>query len=163
MALVCQDHLHDWAGRSFDRYNHWGDVLVLCNVGVLAAAACQHYVTADAWKTLLLLCLFFYSLRGLMALLTSCRCDANAQQRQWIIPGPDPEVWFLLSGHTALTLLGTTTLWASSAPAPWKYGSWGLSALVIFFQAATREHYTVDVLLTAFMVALAYVGYIRRR
>lgn len=157
----CKDVLHDLIGPSFSKYSHYGDALILINLSIMIVAALLGQIPRGVLKKSFVIGLFFVCIRLFMVLTTSCRLPDYTRNNRAVLSHDENDNWYMLSGHTINTLFITMTLWNSHLHWGWKYFSVMLSVLVCFSQASTREHYTVDILLSSFLAYLAYVGYIR--
>jgi len=156
----CKDVLHDFIGPSFSKYNNYGDFLILIHLSILIGAAALGQIPCGVLKKSSVLVLFLLCIRLFMILTTSCRLSGCYNKTRTVLSHTENDNWYILSGHTIVTLCITITLWNSHLQLGWKYISVVLSVLVCFFQASAREHYTVDILVSSFLVYLAYVGYI---
>lgn len=153
----CVDLVHEFMGKHITKYNHMGDVFVFLNVAILLYVIGTNAVTMTLIAKVFLIGLVLYFIRGLAATVTICDADTNRKYRP--ITSKD-NYWYLVSGHTLNAMLVTYLVLNSTVNDFVKYISVTLTLLVIFFQTATREHYSVDILLTVVIVHLALKAYI---
>jgi hypothetical protein len=149
-------------GKSLYQYNYYGDIFIILNMGILGIAILSGHVPMDILKMSLIWCIFLTCVRSLTAMTTNLRSDANTEQSTFL-SRKGTAVWFILSGHTIFTLLTTITIWNSSFPVLGKYISVILSIFVCFFQTATREHYTADILISMLLIYFIYIGWYWQR
>jgi hypothetical protein len=154
----CDDWIHRLCGEKMKEYNAVGDNLLIAQMVLGAILLACGYIPMRLAGRLLVLTIVFFVFRQLMAEITLCEADVNMKNRP--LTSSDPR-WFILSGHTFCTLILAYAIAVSSVD-PWvKVVGILTSVVVMFFQTATREHYTVDILLTAFVVYIALTAFIR--
>lgn len=155
--VQCTDVVHESMGRSFTQYNKMGDLFIFANLGLLILSICGHWILRPLVCNALMAALVLTCLRGLVAWTTQCKCDANTDNAT-MTSRPNNNVWFIISSHTMVSLMITSVLWFSpQVPLVVKYASVVCSALVALFQAATREHYSIDILICCVLVYLVMV------
>lgn len=154
---MCSDLVHRIFGAQFTQYNRMGDYLIFVQMLILAFITCTGRLSPKLVMYLVLISMVFYVLRQLCANVTVCMADLNMEHKA--LTSQDAR-WFIMSGHTFFTLLAAYAIQSSRVPNFLKWVSWGVSGLVMFFQTATREHYTVDILLTAFSVYVVLKAFI---
>ena len=156
----CTDVVHEWCGGGMKNLNHVGDMLIMMNMLILLFGFCQHCIDNNLAREYVFIVIFLACVRALMAFLTTCRSDCELNQKAWSTR-KNNDIWFMISGHTLITLVTTGFIVNSKFPDFLKFMSVIISVMVCFFQTATREHYTQDIVITAALVLLAMNSFIR--
>ena len=156
----CVDVIHEWCGIEMKDQNHMGDILILLNLFILLIGLFQHWVDYDLLREYTFILIFFVCVRAMMAFVTTCRTDSNQTVKAWSTR-ENNDIWFMISGHTLVALVITGFIVHSDYMDVLKFVSVLICVVVCFFQTATREHYTSDIILTITLVLLAMKSFIR--
>ena len=107
----------------------------------------------------LILCLFMYSLKKIFSYLTilpdpSGRC--HKKPWRWLL-GDCHDLLF--SGHAGIMFLFSFLLWDQLPSRSWKYTLLAYNIVVCFLIILSRNHYTIDVVVSFFVVYFIYHQY----
>ena len=155
----CVDVLHEWCGIEMQKNNNFGDIFLLLHFILLLIGLYQNWVSYKLLKDCVLIVTFLVCVRAMMALSTLCEADTYPFSKPWS-SRKNNNVWFMISGHTMKTVVLTLLILKSNFPSNMKMISVLLSFSVCFFQSATREHYSSDIVITMFLVLLAFVSFV---
>ena len=156
----CDEVIHEWCGIEMKDNNHMGDLLIILNLLILLVGLLQHWIDYELLREYVFILIFFVCIRGLMAFVTTCRADSHATLKAWSTR-ENNDIWFMISGHTLVAIVITGFIVNSNFPNFFKYASVTACVAVCFFQTATREHYTSDIIITVALVLLAMKSFIR--
>ncbi len=140
--------------------NNVGDMLIVVNLFILFIGVFQHWIDYELLKDFLFILIFFVCVRALMAFATTCKVDSQLKLKAWSTRANN-DIWFMISGHTLVAMVTTGFILYSEYSIVLKYASVLTCGLVCFFQTATREHYTSDIIITVTLVLLAMKSFIR--
>jgi hypothetical protein len=152
----CVDVIHEFMGKHLTQYNHLGDVFVIFNAALLCLGVGMNMVQFRLLSRIFFIGVFLYMIRALCANITVCDADTNRTSRPML---SCDNVWYIISGHTMFSLLATYVITKSRTPSIVQFLSIVCCLFVMFFQSGTREHYTVDIVLTIIIVHLAIRAY----
>jgi hypothetical protein len=154
----CRDIVHEWGGQKITEYNHLGDVFLFFNLAtllvVLGLNQCDYVLVTQV----LIIGTVIYFLRNFVSCLTICQANVNISRRPWM---SGDCYWYILSGHTIIVLLFTYIIIHAQTNTMLKMCGITFCFLTMLFQIISREHYTVDIVLTAIIVHLALKAYVK--
>lgn len=156
----CVDILHEWCGHGMKDINKMGDILILLNSLLFIFGYFQNWINYNIIIEFTLIMIFFTCVRASIALVTMCKANSHPTVKAWTTR-QNNNLWFMISGHTVGALVITGIIFYSEFPIALKVFSAILSVFVCFFQSATREHYTSDIILTICLVFLAMKSFVR--
>jgi hypothetical protein len=153
---ACQDVFHNVFGTDVTKLNYVGDIFVGIEALLLASLLWYKRIDAELAKKVGLIALCLFLIRYFIQRLTNCRANVNVQRP--LLSSSDR--WYILSGHTiAASLMAYLIIQAPNVPGLAK-GLAGLLAVgTVTASIITREHYTVDIILTFIIVYLAVKVY----
>ena len=152
----CIDRFHEMMGHNITKYNHMGDVFVFLNIALFLYVLGSGGVITSIMMSVFKIGFVLYIIRAIIASITICDADTNREFRPWT---STDNLWYIISGHTLNAMLITYIILNSQTTELVKYMSILFCILVMFFQSASREHYTVDIILTILIVHLALKAY----
>lgn len=156
----CNDILHGKIGKTFYKFNLAGDYLITVEMVVVLLILFSGNMDINITMQCVLIILFLFCVRGIIAAATTCSIDSNISSKPLFTDNGD-NVWYFISGHTASASIMAIIILHSSVPYSLKIASIILASLVCFFQAATQEHHTVDIVFTLILVYLCYSVFLR--
>ena len=153
----CRDVVHEWGGKQIAQYNHLGDVFLFFNLAVLLVVLGLNQCDYLLVTQVLIIGTVIYFLRNFVASLTVCQANVNVEKRPWM---SGDCYWYIISGHTVIVLLFTYIIVHSQTNLFLKMCGIMFCFLTMLFQIISREHYTVDIVLTAIIIHLALKAYV---
>lgn len=156
----CYDIAHQFYDTELKNYNYFGDVLLFCNIFIVVFGSLGGLISFNLLRQILLIIIFLSCVRAAMTLVTTCEAETNRDQKPFTSRNTN-NLWYIISGHTLLALCLTCLVWKSSYHPIIKGISLILSGLVCLSQIITREHYTVDIILTICLVFLSCQAFIK--
>lgn len=154
----CYDKFHVWMGEEMTQYNHMGDVFVFLNIAILLYVISQGSLNCQVGLRVLLIGSVLYFIRWVLSCTTVCDANVDKRRRPWTSTST---CWYIISGHTLNALLVSFLILNSQSGDFLKYSTVICACAVLFFQTVTREHYTVDIILTVLIVHLSIKAYIK--
>jgi len=137
-----------------------GDVMLFLNVVLVLVIVSRHRIGANMLYKTLVVYIMLMIFRQCAMNVTQCELDVYKMRRAYT---SQDYYWYIISGHTLLSLFLTFIVVYSSSFQWIKIFSVILSVMVMFFQAATREHKTVDILITLVIALLAMKAFLMKK
>jgi hypothetical protein len=148
--VICQDIVHNLVGTRYEHLNQWGDYLTYFNLFLLGFSLLHIPVPILQRSLLIFVCL--YLLRWGLLVTTKCDMDiAQSKPRPLLSPNHD---WFVLSGHLLTNAIITYSIWRGKSSSFVKNLSLLSTSLVMISMVMSREHYTIDMILTLVLLFL---------
>jgi len=146
----CEDVVHNWAGKKYEKYNHVNDILLCINI--IIAALHFRCIDVKLFKKVLPLLVAVYVFRQLLAYLTNCDAPVCTESRPTL---SSDQKWYIISGHLTINMFVTYLIINSTASMYIKYTSILITALIFIVGILSREHYSKDMVLTLVFVYMA--------
>jgi hypothetical protein len=156
----CGDPLHDFMGKPICNWNRIGDYLISIESLIFLLILFSGRMSIDITMQLILIMIFLNCTRGVLCAVTTCTIDSNISNST-IYSDDGNNLWYFISGHTMNATLIAVAIMYSTVPYSVKVLSVILTLLICFFQAATREHHTVDIIFTIILVYLSCLVFLR--
>jgi hypothetical protein len=156
----CSDPLHDFMGKNICNWNRIGDYLISFELIIFLFILFSGKINTDVTMQLILIMIFLNCARGIICAATTCSIDNNSSNSS-IYADDGDNVWYFISGHTINATLMAVAIMYSTVPYSVKVWSVILTLLICFFQAATREHHTVDIVFTIILVYLSCLVFLK--
>lgn len=148
----CTDVVQGWVGSGFSRYNYLGDVVVLVNLVILLISIGLKRVDQKILWHVTVIAAFLFVFRFLLAMVTTCEIDNNREYHSLF--GKD-HTWYMVSGHTVVSILVVYVLTLSDVPRIVPLLSSVLAVAAMLLQIMLREHKTCDILIATAITCLA--------
>jgi len=155
----CKDIFHGFIGDKIIHHNYLGDLFLCMNLLLLFLVLGTGLVNCALAIKVFIIYIVLFLIRLILSSLTVCDANVNKKCRPY---GSKDTYWYIISGHTLNALFVTYIIINSSAADIIKYASIILSLLVMIVQCLTKEHYSVDIVLTALIVHLSIKAYIEK-
>lgn len=153
----CQDLVHNLAGSQATKFNYMGEVFLVLELLIFLVLIGFSKVNIQQVKHFGTIALALYAIRYIAMQVTNCRADVNMAQRPF---SDRSNRWYILSGHTLVaSLVAYVVIQSRQVNMPVKVVTCLLTAAIIISQVVTREHFTVDIILTLFIVFLVTKAY----
>jgi len=153
----CQDVVHNLIGSQVTKYNYMGDVFLILELILFLVFIGLDKVDIQQVKHFGVIALVLFAIRYIAMRVTNCRADVNTTQRPF---SDRSDRWFILSGHTIVASFVAYVVFQSQGiNLPAKIVTALLTGATIISQIITREHFTVDIILTLLIVFLVTKAY----
>lgn len=155
-CIPCRDIIQELYGDKLHHMNYLADVFYILNVVLVLFVIGMGQVnkTFAIRIAVLYVCLMIF--RQILMKVTECDLDVNAKHRPRL---SSDTKWYIVSGHTVGALMLTIILLNSQCCSEIQILSLWLSGLVMYFLIITKEHKTVDIMITIALVWLTFKAF----